>query len=321
MPQNEIPRIAAGRCAGDRDRARHGARRVRRSACSTASGVLVIRDANGAWQAPRMIQITGGSFGYQIGVQATDLVLVFRTPQSVAELAARHDEDRRRCVGRRRAGRSPNVGRHRPADCRPKSCRTRVLAARLSACRSTARRSRSIRRPKQFTTSRPARSRRRPCNLLQCITCVHGGRSRLAPPCQASASRRRPQAVGSPPGQRRRRCRSGAATTRQPPRGNCRPTSTTIGSATWPCRRKCTRRTRCRIRRRCSRRCSATKKSPASPNMRRCTRRPEFQQTLASLRRLSEVRTASNTSLQLAAAAEIESGVSLRETAFRRAVA
>jgi lipid-binding SYLF domain-containing protein len=46
-------------------------------------GVLLMRDVNGQWQAPRFIQITGGSFGYQIGVQATDLVLVFRTPQSV----------------------------------------------------------------------------------------------------------------------------------------------------------------------------------------------------------------------------------------------
>src|SRR5215210_5656892 len=46
-------------------------------------GVLLVRDAQGQWQAPRFIQITGGSFGYQIGVQATDLVLVFRTPQSV----------------------------------------------------------------------------------------------------------------------------------------------------------------------------------------------------------------------------------------------
>ncbi|HEX2475426.1 MAG TPA: lipid-binding SYLF domain-containing protein [Lacipirellulaceae bacterium] len=49
-------------------------------------GVLVVRDASGAWQAPRFIVITGGSIGYQIGVQATDLVLVFRTPQSVANL-------------------------------------------------------------------------------------------------------------------------------------------------------------------------------------------------------------------------------------------
>jgi hypothetical protein len=46
-------------------------------------GVLLTRDAQGQWQAPRFIEMAGGSFGYQIGVQATDLVLVFRTPQSV----------------------------------------------------------------------------------------------------------------------------------------------------------------------------------------------------------------------------------------------
>ena len=46
-------------------------------------GILLIRDANRQWQAPRFITMTGGSFGYQIGVQATDLILVFRTPQSV----------------------------------------------------------------------------------------------------------------------------------------------------------------------------------------------------------------------------------------------
>jgi hypothetical protein len=33
-----------------------------------------------------MIQITGGSLGYQIGVQSTDLILIFRTPQSVANV-------------------------------------------------------------------------------------------------------------------------------------------------------------------------------------------------------------------------------------------
>jgi lipid-binding SYLF domain-containing protein len=46
-------------------------------------GVMLTRDPNGQWAAPRFIQITGGSFGYQIGVQATDLILVFRSPQSV----------------------------------------------------------------------------------------------------------------------------------------------------------------------------------------------------------------------------------------------
>jgi lipid-binding SYLF domain-containing protein len=49
-------------------------------------GVLLVRAPNGAWQAPQMIDITGGSLGYQIGVQSTDLILIFRTPQSVANV-------------------------------------------------------------------------------------------------------------------------------------------------------------------------------------------------------------------------------------------
>jgi lipid-binding SYLF domain-containing protein len=52
-------------------------------------GVILLRDATRGWQPPRMIQINGGSIGYQIGVQATDLVLVFRTQQSVANLLSR----------------------------------------------------------------------------------------------------------------------------------------------------------------------------------------------------------------------------------------
>jgi lipid-binding SYLF domain-containing protein len=48
-------------------------------------GVLLVRTPNG-WQAPQMINITGGSLGYQIGVQSTDLILIFRTPQSVANV-------------------------------------------------------------------------------------------------------------------------------------------------------------------------------------------------------------------------------------------
>jgi hypothetical protein len=49
-------------------------------------GVLLTRGPQGAWQPPRMIQITGGSIGYQLGVQSTDLILVFRTRQSVTNL-------------------------------------------------------------------------------------------------------------------------------------------------------------------------------------------------------------------------------------------
>jgi lipid-binding SYLF domain-containing protein len=49
-------------------------------------GVLMMRGPGGAWQPPRMLTMAGGSVGYQIGVQSTDLILVFRTPQSVANL-------------------------------------------------------------------------------------------------------------------------------------------------------------------------------------------------------------------------------------------
>jgi lipid-binding SYLF domain-containing protein len=49
-------------------------------------GVLLTRGPGGAWQPPRMITIAGGSLGYQIGVQSTDLILIFRTPRSVANL-------------------------------------------------------------------------------------------------------------------------------------------------------------------------------------------------------------------------------------------
>jgi lipid-binding SYLF domain-containing protein len=46
-------------------------------------GVLVTRDDTGLWRAPVFITVTGGSVGAQAGVQATDLVLVFKTRRSV----------------------------------------------------------------------------------------------------------------------------------------------------------------------------------------------------------------------------------------------
>jgi lipid-binding SYLF domain-containing protein len=49
-------------------------------------GVLLVRGPDRAWQLPQMIEITGGSLGYQVGVQSTDLILIFCTPQSVANL-------------------------------------------------------------------------------------------------------------------------------------------------------------------------------------------------------------------------------------------
>jgi SH3 domain-containing YSC84-like protein 1 len=49
-------------------------------------GVVLVRDAEGAWSLPRFITLTGGSVGWQVGVQGADVVLVFRTQQSVHNL-------------------------------------------------------------------------------------------------------------------------------------------------------------------------------------------------------------------------------------------
>ncbi|MEM9353916.1 MAG: lipid-binding SYLF domain-containing protein [Planctomycetota bacterium] len=49
-------------------------------------GVMTTRDAAGNWQAPQFVTITGGSVGWQAGVQSTDVVLVLRSKQSVENL-------------------------------------------------------------------------------------------------------------------------------------------------------------------------------------------------------------------------------------------
>ncbi|HEY6640688.1 lipid-binding SYLF domain-containing protein [Povalibacter sp.] len=46
-------------------------------------GVLVVRRDSGAWSNPVFINLTGGSFGFQVGVQSTDVVLVFTSRQSI----------------------------------------------------------------------------------------------------------------------------------------------------------------------------------------------------------------------------------------------
>lgn len=51
------------------------------------SGALVVRDDNGRFSDPIMISITGGSIGWQLGVQSTDLVLVFTTKRGVEGIA------------------------------------------------------------------------------------------------------------------------------------------------------------------------------------------------------------------------------------------
>ena len=48
-------------------------------------GVLMVRGKNGQWSNPVLININGGSFGLQMGLQSTDLVLVFRTKPCTAD--------------------------------------------------------------------------------------------------------------------------------------------------------------------------------------------------------------------------------------------
>jgi lipid-binding SYLF domain-containing protein len=49
-------------------------------------GVLLVQD-KGVWSNPSFIKLAGGSVGWQIGVQKSDLVLVFKTRQSIDNIA------------------------------------------------------------------------------------------------------------------------------------------------------------------------------------------------------------------------------------------
>jgi lipid-binding SYLF domain-containing protein len=51
------------------------------------TGILVVRNKENKWSAPTFITITGGSVGYQIGVESTDLILVFKTSKSIEEIS------------------------------------------------------------------------------------------------------------------------------------------------------------------------------------------------------------------------------------------
>lgn len=51
-------------------------------------GVLCVRDPSGTWHAPVFITLTGGNIGWQVGLQSSDLVLVFKTQGSVNSVLA-----------------------------------------------------------------------------------------------------------------------------------------------------------------------------------------------------------------------------------------
>ena len=78
------------------------------------SGALVVRDANGKFTDPIMVSLTGGNVGWQIGVQSTDIVLVFTTAEGHRRHHRRQAHPRRRCLGRGRTGWPVSLRRHRP---------------------------------------------------------------------------------------------------------------------------------------------------------------------------------------------------------------
>nr|WP_242512460.1 lipid-binding SYLF domain-containing protein [Pseudolysobacter antarcticus] len=46
-------------------------------------GLIAVKSADGTWSNPSFVSMTGGSFGFQVGVSSTDVVLIFRTQRGV----------------------------------------------------------------------------------------------------------------------------------------------------------------------------------------------------------------------------------------------
>ena len=49
-------------------------------------GLMSVKNADGSWSNPVFIKLTGGSIGFQAGVQSSDVVLVFRNDRSLDNL-------------------------------------------------------------------------------------------------------------------------------------------------------------------------------------------------------------------------------------------
>jgi lipid-binding SYLF domain-containing protein len=49
-------------------------------------GIVMVRDPDGEWSLPQFVTLTGGSVGWQAGIQGTDVVLVFTTRKGVEGL-------------------------------------------------------------------------------------------------------------------------------------------------------------------------------------------------------------------------------------------
>ena len=50
-------------------------------------GVIVVRQDDNSWSNPAFVTLTGGSIGWQIGAQSTDVILVFKTRKGVVDIS------------------------------------------------------------------------------------------------------------------------------------------------------------------------------------------------------------------------------------------
>jgi len=50
------------------------------------TGVMMVREKDGAWSNPSFISLAGGSIGWQAGVESIDIVLVFKSPRGIERL-------------------------------------------------------------------------------------------------------------------------------------------------------------------------------------------------------------------------------------------
>ena len=136
-------------------------------------GIAVIRDDNGIWRPPTFLSMTGGSVGWQVGVQSTDVVLVFNTRKSVNGSVERQIHAGRGRGSRRGSRRPRRLPPPRMCGCRRRCSPIRAVAGCLRAHRSMDRWCSSTRpRTKRTTTRRacgptgrpphPMRSFRRP---------------------------------------------------------------------------------------------------------------------------------------------------------------
>jgi lipid-binding SYLF domain-containing protein len=257
-------------------------------------GVLVIRDPNGNWQAPRMIEIAGGSFGYQIGVQATDLVLVFRTPRSVANLlrgTIKVGVDASAAAGP--VGRQASAGTDLSLSAEILSySRARGIFAGVSIDGSSI----SIDpQAEAIYYQPPGAFPASALQLLQVITAYSGAAPTVATPGQAPAAAGGWVAAGSRPG-------GDAEATRQQLESASRQLSATLDE-NWkrylalppevyiPNKVPNPQATQQALER--------YEDVARQPQYAALQAKPEFQQALTSLRRLNDVRTASNSSLSL----------------------